>query len=60
MDQYGTGAEPAILHGVVAWLVTLPALLALAATGTIASFSGWLGTLGGFHAAQPSPAPRAG
>lgn len=49
-------AEPAILHGVIAWLVTLPALLALAGTGTIASFGGWLGTLGGFHAA-PAAVP---
>lgn len=49
-------AEPAVLHGVVAWLVTLPALLALAATGTIASLGGWLGTLGGFHAA-PAAVP---
>lgn len=49
-------AEPAMLHGAIAWLVTIPALLALAATGTIAGFGGWLGTLGGFHAA-PAAVP---
>jgi hypothetical protein len=49
-------AEPAILHGAIVWLVTIPALLALAATGAIAGFGGWLGTLGGFHAA-PAAVP---
>jgi len=49
-------AEPAILHGVTAWLVTLPILLALAATGTLASYGGWLGSLAGFHA-TPTAVP---
>src|SRR5881409_2040017 len=43
-------AEPAILHGAIAWLVTLPMLMLLAATGTLANYGGWLGSLSGFHA----------
>src|SRR2546427_8455310 len=43
-------AEPAVLHGAIAWLVTLPILMLLAATGTLASYGGWLGSLAGFHA----------
>ena len=38
-------AEPAILHGVIAWLVTLPLMLALAALGATAMFGGWYGGL---------------
>jgi MFS family permease len=38
-------AEPAILHGVVAWLVTLPMMLALAAVGATAMWGGWYGGL---------------
>jgi hypothetical protein len=34
-------AEPAILHGVIAWLVTLPMMLAFAALGATAMFGGW-------------------
>ena len=40
----------AVLHGAIAWLVTLPILMLLAATGTLASYGGWLGSLAGFHA----------
>ena len=36
-------AEPAILHGVVAWLLTVPMLLLLAALGASAMFGGWYG-----------------
>ena len=41
-------AEPAILHGVIAWLVTIPMLLLLAALGATAMFGSWYG---GFVAA---------
>jgi hypothetical protein len=36
-------AEPAILHGVIAWLVTIPAMLLLAALGATAMYGGWYG-----------------
>jgi hypothetical protein len=36
-------AEPAILHGVIAWLVTVPAMLLLAALGATAMYGGWYG-----------------
>src|SRR5215510_9561888 len=49
-------AEPAILHGAITWLVTLPVLMLLAATGTLASYGGWLGPLAGFHA-TPAAVP---
>ena len=51
-------AEPAILHGAIAWLITLPMLMLLAATGTLASYGGWLGSLAGFHA-TPAAVPSA-
>lgn len=38
-------AEPAILHGVVAWLVTVPMMLVLAAVGATAMWGGWYGGL---------------
>ena len=38
-------AEPAILHGVVAWLVTIPVMLLLAALGATAMWGGWYGGL---------------
>jgi hypothetical protein len=38
-------AEPAILHGVIAWLVTVPLMLALAALGASAMWGGWYGGL---------------
>jgi len=38
-------AEPAILHGVVAWLVTIPMMLLLAALGATAMWGGWYGGL---------------
>ena len=49
-------AEPAILHGAIAWLVTIPMLMALAATGTLANYGGWLGSIAGFHA-TPTAVP---
>jgi hypothetical protein len=36
-------AEPAILHGVIAWLVTIPMMLLLAALGATAMYGGWYG-----------------
>jgi hypothetical protein len=51
-------AESAILHGAIAWLVTLPMLMLLAATGTLANYGGWLGSLAGFHA-TPAAVPSA-
>lgn len=38
-------AEAAILHGVVAWLVTIPAMLLLSAAGAGVMFGGWYGGL---------------
>jgi hypothetical protein len=38
-------AEPAILHGVIAWLVTVPAMLLLGAVGATAMWGGWYGGL---------------
>jgi hypothetical protein len=38
-------AEPAILHGVVAWLVTIPMMLLLAALGAIGMWGSWYGGL---------------
>jgi hypothetical protein len=40
-------SEPAILHGVIAWLVALPMLLVLAAVGGLGHFGGWYGGLSG-------------
>jgi hypothetical protein len=39
-------SEPAILHGAIVWLVTLPLLLALAAVGA-SGWGGWYGGLSG-------------
>src|SRR2546422_4212096 len=47
-------AEVAVLHGAIAWLVTLPILMLLAATGTLASYGGGVGSLGGLYA-PPAP-----
>ena len=38
-------AEPAILHGVIAWLVTVPVMLMLSAFGATSMFGGWYGSL---------------
>src|SRR6185503_9071124 len=40
-------SEPAMLHGVVAFLVTVPIMLMLGAWGEAAHFGGWYGGLGG-------------
>jgi hypothetical protein len=36
-------AEPAMLHGAVVWLLTIPAFLLLGALGATASYGGWWG-----------------
>ena len=38
-------AEPAILHGVIAWLVTVPVMLVLGTLGASAMWGGWYGGL---------------
>lgn len=38
-------SEPAILHGVIAWLVTIPMMLALGAAGATVMWGGWYGGL---------------
>jgi hypothetical protein len=38
-------SEPAMLHGAIVWLLTLPMLLALAALGVLGHFGGWYGGL---------------
>jgi len=40
-------SEPAMLHGAIAWLVTIPCLLLLAALGAGSYFGGWYGGLSG-------------
>jgi len=40
-------AEPAMLHGVIAFLVTVPMLLMLASFGATARYGGWYAGLGG-------------
>jgi len=50
-------SEPAILHGAIVWLVTLPLLLALAAVGISGHWGGWYGGLAGMPAwAAATPA----
>ena len=38
-------AEPAILHAVIAWLITVPVMLLLGAAGATAMWGGWYGGL---------------
>jgi len=40
-------SEPAMLHGAIVWLVTIPLLLALLALGANSLFGGWYGGLAG-------------
>jgi hypothetical protein len=53
-------AEPAILHGVIAWLITIPLMLLLSAAGATAMFGGWYGGLiaGPAWVAIPSMTPE--
>jgi hypothetical protein len=39
-------AEPAMLHGAVVWLLTIPMLLVLASLGATSAYGGWYGALG--------------
>ena len=51
-------AEPAILHAVAAWLVTIPSLLLLLAAGAGTAFGGWYAGLVTSPFAPPAaPAP---
>jgi hypothetical protein len=38
-------AEPAMLHGALAWLLTIPMFLVLAALGAATTYGGWYGGL---------------
>jgi hypothetical protein len=40
-------SEPAILHGAIVWLLTIPFLLVLASLGGLAHFGGWYAGLAG-------------
>jgi hypothetical protein len=52
-------SEPAILHGVIVWLLTLPLLLALAAVGGLAHFGGWYAGLASMPPlTTPTPDPE--
>lgn len=44
-------SEPAILHGGIVWLLTIPMLLALASLGSLGHFGGWYAGLSGLPAA---------
>jgi hypothetical protein len=43
-------SEPAMLHGAIVWLVTLPLLLVMAALGTSVYLGSWFGGLSGMPA----------
>ena len=49
-------AEPAMLHGAIAWLVTIPMMLVLGALGATAMYGGWYA---GFVAGTPTWATTA-
>jgi cell division protein FtsX len=40
-------SEPAMLHGAIVWLLTIPFLLVLASLGGLTHFGGWYGGLAG-------------
>src|SRR2546425_8716206 len=46
-------AEYAVLHGAIAWLITIPALLVLASLGAAGYFGAWYGGLAGAPAWAP-------
>jgi MFS family permease len=50
-------SEPAMLHGAISFLVTLPLLLALAGLGVAGHWGGWYGGLASIPAFNPSAAP---
>ena len=47
-------SEPAMLHGAIVWLVTIPVLLVLGAMGAVGHVGGWYG---GLAAIAPGTAP---
>jgi hypothetical protein len=49
--------EPAMLHGAIAWLVTVPLILVLAALGAAAHYGGWYGGLAGAPGWAATPPP---
>jgi len=50
-------SEPGMLHGAIAWLVTIPVLLVLAMLGAGTFFGGWYGGLAGAPAWAPPASP---
>jgi hypothetical protein len=50
-------SEPAMLHGSIVWLLTLPMLLGLAAVGVSGHWGGWYGGLSSMPAWNPAAAP---
>jgi hypothetical protein len=48
-------SEPAILHGAIAWLLTVPMMLLLGALGAVRYFGGWYGGLAGNLVLGPTP-----
>jgi hypothetical protein len=51
-------SEPAMLHGAICWLLTIPVIVVLAALGAGTYFGGWYGGLAGTPSwASYSPAP---
>jgi hypothetical protein len=52
-------AEPAMLHGAIAWLVAVPLLLGLAGLGGHNSLGPWYGSLGSTPEWVTAPAPKA-
>jgi hypothetical protein len=49
-------SEPAMLHGAISWLVTLPILLAMAGLGLAGHWGGWYGGIGSIAAITPGAA----
>jgi hypothetical protein len=52
-------AEPAMLHGAIAWLVAVPLLLVMAGLGGHDTLGPWYGGLGGTPQLAKAPAPKA-
>ena len=50
-------SEPAMLHGAIVWLVTLPLLLALGALGLAGHWGGWYGGLSSMSPLNPATPP---
>jgi hypothetical protein len=50
-------SEPAMLHGAISFLLTLPLLLALAGLGVAGHWGGWYGGLASIPAFNPAAAP---